>query len=83
MVNARRAAAQQEPGPDLHVAPRIARGHDRGAGFGNAGQLRREHGLRHVGLEQVVDPGRSAALIGVLQWYLAAACAIVAILFAV
>src|SRR5437867_8768279 len=61
------AAASAESGTDLHKAPWITRCDERGFRRLDVVELGREHGGRRLRLQQVVDPGGSAAVVGVLE----------------
>ena len=67
MHDAGAAPGAQEARADLHVAPRVAGDDQRCVRGGNRGELGRQHALGHVGLDQVVDAGRPAALLGIGQ----------------
>src|SRR5437667_1859174 len=61
----RRDSRRRETRAQLHQASRVARGDDLRRGLLQGGELRREHGAGHGGLEQREQPRTAAALGGV------------------
>ena len=58
-------------GADLHEAARITRRNPIGTSRRNVSQLRSENGVGRRRLEQIVDAGSTAALLGVRERYAA------------
>src|SRR4051812_18164030 len=52
---------------DLHLAPRISGGHEAGLRCLDVAKLWREHRVRRLGLDEIVDTSRAAAVFGILQ----------------
>src|SRR2546428_692783 len=61
----RRDSRRRETRAQLHQASRVARGDDLRRGLLQGGELRREHGAGHGGLDQREQPRTAAALGGV------------------
>src|SRR5437773_8276693 len=53
--------------PDLHQATWISRCYPRRAGGGDVAELGREHRVRGVRLDEIVDAGAATALIGIVE----------------
>src|SRR6478672_6640095 len=56
-----------QSGTDLHETARIPRRYPARAGVANVGQLWREHRVRGLRLDQIVDSRAAAALIGIVE----------------
>jgi hypothetical protein len=63
------AAGAEQAGADLHQAPRIARGNELGVSGGDISQLGRQHGIRRIRLDEIVNPRRAATVLRAFEWY--------------
>src|SRR5688572_12823301 len=67
MYSAGFGSIPHETGADLHVAPRIACRNKLSTRLGDVGELSRQNSIRRFGLDEIVDPGCPAALVGIPQ----------------
>ena len=69
MDDARGGSAEHEASADLHHAAGVPGGDEVGLGVCDALELRRQYGVRRVGLDEIVNAGAAAALIGIFERY--------------
>src|SRR6266566_7826466 len=67
MNRASRDLGANETGTYLHQTPWIASRDPRRVGRADVGELWREHRVRGIGLDEVVDAGAAAALVGIVE----------------
>src|SRR5260221_3247276 len=60
--------ASEEPCADLHEASGVSSRHKLSSSLGNVGELRREHCVRCLRLDEIENARATAALVGIPQW---------------